>query len=225
MLFSVPLLGLLLAVRATAGSAGVVSATAAVMVGGTTARLVLLQRRSRLVVQARTEVAQACSVLAGQSRIGAVPEQALLIAAADCRPLVEAAAALRIGGDVVETWRHCAHRPGQEGLADLARAWQISRTTGAELATALEQVSVALDADRALDRVVRAELAAARATGRMLAVLPAVGLALGFLIGGDPLGFLLGSPYGWGCLLLGVGLACFGVLWMERISAGASERW
>lgn len=208
----------------TVGGVGVVIGLAATMLVATILRLVRLQQRSRRARQARSEIAHACSVLASQCRVGAVPTVALQRAAEDCPILKEAAAAQRIGGDVVTTWLRSADRPGCVGLSDLARAWEVSRTTGAELAGALSQVARALDGDQALARVVGAELAAPRATGRMLGMLPLVGLALGYLIGGDPLAFLLDSIYGWACLLLGTMLACGGVLWIERLSHRTQER-
>ena len=54
-----------------------------------------------------------------------------------------------------------------------------------------------------------------------MAALPLCGVGLGYLVGGDPLQFLLANPYGWGCLVLGVTLACSGVLWIDRLARRA----
>ena len=59
------------------------------------------------------------------------------------------------------------------------------------------------------------------ATGRLLAVLPLAGLGLGFAFGGDPLAFLLGTAVGRLALCAGVGLACAGIAWSERIARAA----
>jgi tight adherence protein B len=56
-----------------------------------------------------------------------------------------------------------------------------------------------------------------------MAVLPFCGLGMGYLLGGDPLHFLLSSPYGSACLVLGVALAAGGVLWIDRLSRLAEE--
>ena len=53
----------------------------------------------------------------------------------------------------------------------------------------------------------------------MLALLPLLGLALGVAVGGDPLGWLLGSPLGWACLGVGIGLTALGLAWAGRIVA------
>jgi len=61
----------------------------------------------------------------------------------------------------------------------------------------------------------------ARTTAAVLAGLPVLGIGLGQLIGADPLHFLLSDgPGGW-LLAAGVTLACCGLLWSDRITAGA----
>ena len=54
-----------------------------------------------------------------------------------------------------------------------------------------------------------------------MAVLPLVGIGLGYALGGDPLGFLLAQPAGWVCLNVGVALVCAGVWWIDAIAAQA----
>ena len=63
-----------------------------------------------------------------------------------------------------------------------------------------------------------AELAAAYATARMLAVLPLGVLLLGSGVGGDPVGFLTGSMPGLVCLAMGLGLSFGGLFWLEGIA-------
>jgi tight adherence protein B len=57
----------------------------------------------------------------------------------------------------------------------------------------------------------------------MLAVLPALGLGLGLAVGGDPIGWLLGTTLGWGCLAAGLVLIGVGMAWAGRI-ASRTER-
>ena len=155
-------------------------------------------------------------------RVGQVPAAALAIAAADCQVLRDGHHARTVGGDAVEVWRLQARRAGHSGLLELARAWQVSIETGAPMSTTLDQVAASLAADQALTRVVNGELATARATGKVMAVLPGCGIGIGYLLGGDPARWLLSGPAGWACLLSGVLLACAGVLWIEALARQAS---
>lgn len=189
----------------------------------TIARVLVLRERRRRGRRAAVEVARACTVLAAELELGRVPATALTAAAEDCPVLVPAAAAVRIGGDAVQTWRRQGTEPGHAGLLVLARAWQVVTVTGAPLAPALATVAAALGSDEEVDRMVAGELAAPRLTGVLLGVLPLAGLGLGYAIGGDPVGFLLGTPVGWVCLVGGSALACAGVLWTEHL-AGQAER-
>jgi tight adherence protein B len=198
--------------------------TALLIIVATVARLSVQDFRGRRVARARTEVAHACSVLASQIRVGRVPAEALHSAAVDCPVLADASRVQDLGGDVSTAWRVTSTRPGHAGLGDLARAWQMSSQTGAPLARSLEQVSEALTAEVALRTVVAGELAASRATGKIMAALPFLGLGMGYLLGGDPLHFLLSNPYGWTCLVVGVALAAAGVLWIDWLSRLAAEQ-
>ncbi len=169
-------------------------------------------------------MARACAALAAQLRIGQVASEALVVAAADCPVLREARDAQDLGGDVTRVWRSQAQRPGFAGLIDLARAWQVSSQSGAPMSAVLEHVADGLAADQSLRAVVAGELSAPRATGKVMAALPGCGVGLGYLLGGEPVGWLLAGPLGWGCLLGGVVLACLGVLWIEVLAERAAGR-
>lgn len=206
------------------GARGVVLGLALAVVGGTVARLIAQGRRRRSALQGQVEVARACAALAAQLRVGQVPSKALVIAAADHPVLQEARDIQDLGGDVTRVWRSQARRPGYVGLLDLARAWQVSSQSGAPMSAVLEQVADGLAADQSLRAVVAGELSAPRATGKVMAVLPCCGVGLGYLLGGQPIGWLLTGPLGWGCLLGGVVLACLGVLWIEALAQRAAGR-
>ena len=219
---------LLLAVWAAAavlaggrGAVMVVSATMVVVAGGW-----LLRQRARAGSALRAEigVAHACEVLASHLRVGQVPTEALEVAAHDCPVLLEARQVHDVGGDVTEVWRRQARQPGHAGLLELARAWQVSQQTGAPLSATLGQVAVALSAEDALRAVVAGELASPRATSKVMAALPACGIGLGYLLGGDPIHWLLAGPIGWACVLSGVLLACLGVLWIEMLARQAAAQ-
>lgn len=216
------LLVLVIAVGFSGEARGAVLASTGLLVALTAGRLVVLYRRRRSTLRARADVAQACTVLASYLRVGQVPSAALAIAAADCDVLREGHRAHTLGGDVVRVWRQQAGRRGHMGLLDLARAWQVSVETGAPMSSMLDQVASSLSADQSLMGVVNSELAAARATSKVMAALPPCGIGIGYLLGGDPVRWLLAGPAGWACLLSGVLLACAGVLWIEALARCAS---
>ena len=203
------------------GPLAAVSSLAGLLVVGTVARLLGLRRRRLASARRRLAVAEAAGALAANLRVGMVPVQALTAASASCPVLAEARETLAIGGNVVAVWRRQAEQDGGEGFGDLARAWQVASTSGASLTATLEQVAVGLAADTALRAVVGSELAAPRATGKLMAALPGLGIGLGYLIGGEPLRWLSAGPAGWACLVLGVLLACAGVLWIEGLARRA----
>jgi tight adherence protein B len=217
------LLVLIIAAGFSGEARGAVLASAGLLVAVTTGRLIVSYRRRRSTLRARADVAQACTVLASYLRVGQVPSAALAIAAADCDVLREGHRAHTLGGDVVSVWRQQARHRGHIGLLDLARAWQVSVETGAAMSSMLDQVATSLSADQLLIGVVNSELAAARATSKVMAALPLCGIGLGYLLGGDPAHWLLAGPAGWACLLLGVLLACVGVLWIEALARRASR--
>jgi len=205
------------------GVRGAMLGLALVVVGATVAGLGHSRHRRRAAERSRVEVARSCSVLAAHLRVGQLPGEALTLAAVDCPLLRDARDAHQLGGDVPRVWRQQARRPGHAGLGDLARAWQVSVQTGAPMAGPLEQVAASLSADQSLRSVVDGELSAPRATGKVMAVLPGCGIGMGYLLGGDPIDWLLGGPLGWGCLLAGIVLACLGVLWIEALARQATR--
>jgi tight adherence protein B len=216
------LLVLIIAAGFTGEGRGAVLASTGLLVAMTAGRLIILYRRRRSTLRARADVAQACTVLGSYLRVGQVPSAALAIAAADCDVLREGQRAHTLGGDVVSVWRQQARRRGHMGLLDLARAWQVSVETGAPMSSMLDQVASSLSADQSLMGVVNSELAAARATSKVMAALPPCGIGIGYLLGGDPVRWLLAGPAGWACLLSGMLLACAGVLWIEALARRAS---
>lgn len=207
-----------------AGPGAAAVAIALGQVGGCVAWLARARFGRRSRARRRAEVVHAGELMAGLLRVGRVAGDALAEAAADAPVLTRAAAEVAVGGEAASALRHAMVLPGHDGLADLAAAWELSVRTGASLAPALDAAAARLASDDEIARVVETELAAARLAGRMLAVLPVVGLGLSFLLGGDPFGFLMGGVVGWVCLNLGVALACAGVMWIEAVAAKAGGR-
>ncbi len=204
------------------GARGAVYAAVVQIVVGLTFRLATGGGRRLLAVRAEAEIAEACRALAAEVRVGKIPAEALTAAAADHPILAEADRVHRLGGDVVRSWRARGVRPGHAGLLDLARGWGLCQATGAPLSAALDQIADNLVSDQTIRMMVAGELAAPRASGKIMAVLPLLGIGLGYLIGGDPVAFLWQEPIGWGCLLVGASLAATGILWIDGL-AGRAE--
>ena len=100
----------------------------------------------------------------------------------------------------------------------------VAHRTGAGLALAIQRAAESIRGERRTARLVAAELSSARATAKMLAVLPLGVLLLGSGIGGDPVGFLVGTPVGLGCLATGLALSLAGMRWLDRIADGVLGR-
>jgi len=214
-----------LAVVAVTVAGGLIGGSAGASVAGSaalplvTAGLVWRRHRARAAAStAAREVFDACQLLAALLRVGHVPAAALRVAAHDVPALAEAAAVQEVGGPVGPALRRGGSAPGRSALVELGIAWEVAERTGASLTATLDALADRLVARRAVGNVVASELAAPRATGRLLAGLPVVGLLLGYSFGGDPLGFLVGSVLGQVSLGIGVALGCAGVLWTERIA-------
>ncbi|MGF1427850.1 type II secretion system F family protein [Kitasatospora sp. LaBMicrA B282] len=187
------------------------------------------RRRAARAEHARaTAVIELCAALSGELRSGATPEQALDTVTGPGRATAgllerlgeEAVARLvagRFGADIPAALRWLATLPGGGGGAALAACWQVATESGTGLAAALDQVADALRADLALREEVQGELAGPRTTVALLAALPAFGLVLGSALGAAPVGILLHTPLGWGCLAAGAVLEAVGLYWSGRI--------
>ncbi|WP_311446263.1 type II secretion system F family protein [uncultured Rothia sp.] len=105
----------------------------------------------------------------------------------------------------------------RERLHDLQLSLRMSECAGAPLATSLERA--AEHAEERIDALLgrQSALAAPRATGRILSLLPLLGLGLGVLMGSDPVGVLTGSVLGALTGMLGLGLAFAGRRWTAAL--------
>lgn len=193
-------------------------ATAAVALG-TVGWLVAGQRRRRRARLAAQECADGARILASLLRSGQIPTAALSEAAKECPQFQPAAAASALGADVSSVMRDRSTQPGCEGLGAVAAAWSVSERSGAPVAQVLARVAADLRRRQQLRAVVDSELAAARATGQIMAVLPFAAIGLGFAAGTNPVAFLVGGVPGQLLLLAGVLLTAAGVLWIDKLAA------
>jgi tight adherence protein B len=209
------------AVLAVAGPGRLVPLVVLVVACGVGLALWRRRRRRRAAHLVADRVREACEQLASELGAGLPPGEALGRVADAWPVLAPAAQAHRMGADVPQALRHASTADGAGDLRLLAAAWQVAHRTGQGLVAAVDRVAADLVAERRTRRVVEGELASARATARLVAGLPLLAWLMGSGAGGDPLGFLLGSPVGWGCLALGVTFGLTGMWWIEAIARDA----
>ena len=186
---------------------------------------ILRRRREARVADRRAgEVLALSEAMAADLSAGQPPLLVLQRAADEWPEFAPVAVAGQMGADVPMALRELARRPGGQQLWIVAATWQVAHHTGAGLAGALARAADTMRAERRTARLVATELAAARATARMLALLPVGVLVMGMGIGGDPVGFLTGSSVGVGILAAGLALCFLGLRWLEHIADSVLRR-
>ncbi|WP_166906796.1 type II secretion system F family protein [Mycobacterium sp. DL440] len=203
------------------------AAVATAMVCGT----VMVRRRRRAARRQRQQesaaLQAALDVLVGELRTGVHPVNAFGTAAGEVTGPVHqgmgaVAARARLGADVAA------------GLEDVAAAsqlpmhwerlavcWRLAHAYGLSIATLMRTAQRDIVEHERFSSHVEAAMAGPRATAAVLAGLPVAGIALGQLIGAQPLTFLCGPGVGGWLLMIGVLLACTGLAWSDRITERA----
>lgn len=154
----------------------------------------------------------AVTALAAELRAGSAPNRAIAVVAQGVWPRTSAVASW--GGDVITALRDEDDRIASH----LAACWQVGMTMGAPLADIIENLARA-ERDAADARVeLRSSLAGPQATARMLALLPVLGIGLGYLLGADPITWFVTDPLGPPMLIVGALLTIAGFLWTRRIA-------
>lgn len=121
------------------------------------------------------------------------------------------------------------HWPGRRreaaasDVAAAVAACRLATRTGAPLAAVVDVVVAGIAEVAEAQALRRTALAGPRATARLLAWLPAGGIALGTALGADPLGVLLGGGLGGACLVGGGALFYVGHRWVHALVAQAER--
>ena len=179
-----------------------------------------LPARRRVERQNRSAVLGLCAAIGAELRAGRQPREALARAGlAWPGGAPRALSAARAGDEVVEALKLDAKEPGRGGLRALAVCWQVAEHHGAGLATAVGQITASLRTDEEHRGRLAAELAGPRATARLLALLPLVGIAMGQALDADPLRLLVSTSWGWLALAAGISLEVCGAWWVSRIAS------
>ncbi|MCF8539654.1 MAG: hypothetical protein K9G12_05185 [Candidatus Nanopelagicales bacterium] len=165
----------------------------------------------------RTNTIAAITALAAELRSGCPPVRAIAITAGEPPAWPAARAVAEQHGDV--TAALVTDSVDNPELRALCACWRVGVNSGSGLATSISRLAHSLNQAQVTRHQLAAELAGPRATSRMLALLPLVGIGLGYLLGASPLTWLLTEPVGWVTLCIGVGLTALGVWWTSRITA------
>ena len=204
---------------------------AVTLAAGIAVGTVVLRRRRSIARRANAAEAatlqSALDVLVGELRVGAHPVAAFEVAASEVDGAVAdslrgVAARARLGADVaagLASFAASSRLPAH--WERLALFWRLAQTHGLAIATLMRAAHRDIVERERFSARVDAGMAGARTTAAVLACLPLLGIALGQLIGADPLGFLLSGGVGGWLLVGGVTLACCGLVWSDRITGRA----
>jgi tight adherence protein B len=195
--------------------------TPAVLVRMAGRRVRELRSRRRRTSERRAAVIELCDGFGAELAAGRSPETALAHAASAADPDLRRLLMAAPGDDVAAALDTASTLPGAEGLRLLAGCWRIGAERGGTFAVVVDGLAAALRDEEAHRADLAAQLAGPRATARLLAGLPLLGLAMAAALGARPVAFLLGTVPGMACLLAGVALDIAGLGWTRRLAANA----
>jgi tight adherence protein B len=175
------------------------------------------RRRER---QRAAQLAVVVEILAAHVRAGRSLRQALADAVADVPEpaagrVAEAAADAALGAPPDEALRALG---ASRDVAYLAAAVRLHTRSGGDLALLLERMAELLHERAAQRRAAEVATAQARATGRIVTAMPALGVAALYLVDRSGFDLLVRSPIGWVALAGSAGLAAAGHTLITRLS-------
>jgi len=152
---------------------------------------------------------------------GRDPVSGLVAVSASSRATVSQAAivAARTGGDIGSALRG----ERSELIRGVGACWEVASGSGAGLVASLSALANSARESERIRREIGISLAEPRATALVLAALPAIGLALGAMLGVEPGRWLLATPAGRVALGLALVLELLGILWAWRIAASVES--
>lgn len=158
----------------------------------------------------------------GAELAAGTPASRALIAAAhhtESNVCPGAVAAAHAGGDIAAALDHDASAQRLAMLHWAAACWRVGESSGAGLSASIDRLLRSARANEEITVQLEAQLAAPRATARMLAMLPLIGVAMGMLLGANPIAWLTTTGPGLLCLLAGLAFTFAGWVWTGRIAA------
>lgn len=192
-------------------------------------------RRSSSGQVRREDVADLVGRLAALTRAGVASGRAWQVLAASGGPASRVARTtadmLASGGTAsdglrlaIRTW---PTGPGPPGVLDavgwLALATDVIDRSGAPSAAVYDGLAEGVLAELARVDEEEVALAAARTTAALLAALPFAGAGLGYAMGANVVGILVGSPVGRVCLVLGIAAWAGGRRWTRHMVDSAAS--
>ncbi|MFI0486469.1 type II secretion system F family protein [Actinomadura sp. 9N215] len=185
-------------------------------------RALALRERQTLPDRRRASVIELCDAMAAELAAGRTPDEAFTAATTVLDPHI-AKEFVGLPDPPSDHLAELADRPGAEGLRLLAACWRVGAERGGTLATVLDGLATALRDEESQRQDVSVQLAGPRATARLLAALPLLGLAMAAAMGAHPLPFLLGTLPGLVCLITGVSLNLTGLFWTRYLAKSAES--
>ena len=178
--------------------------------------------RTRDRIAAIESIADAIHGLTAELRAGAHPVAAAESAARDATEpaatiLRTIASTTRLDGDLTRL----LDRYPIPTLRPLITAWRVAENNGVPLGAVLEAVRADVTGRIRFIHQVRARMAGPRASGAVLAGLPALGVVLGETMGAQPVHVLLTNPFGQAMLVIGTALVCLGLRWIDKLTSQA----
>ena len=146
---------------------------------------------------------------AGSTAVLAAARSASLLGSSAAAAIRAASSALSAGSREQRIW------------GELADCLDVAESSGCPLADILSRFAAHLEAEDDAEAARQTALAGPRATVRLLSWLPLFGLGLGTVLGVDPVGILIGNPFGIAALAAGIVLTIVGRFWSLRLVRAA----